>query len=351
MKFAAGVLVLLVAPWTTRPPDPVPSLPAPDLSRPFDSAASTPLGTGPGGQEWLADPVLPAVLRTGDLEAATAAWLEEIPLDLPPLSALVPPPAQDPSPAEPSFPGAITPRDIQAWREEEDLRRIQRWSSDTLFGLPLLVPQWAMESLLPRGLAVGPTTFLYRSSPASTSLAVAVLDQILFHEAEFLTNAQFQAADPAASTDLARSQMRVLRKSFSSGFRASYAVPGLTMDQVFLTAAEQGVAGYLLAPTLGGAILYLKGIDQRIRPHDDVRFRFKLASGQDWVHGARQGDGVPALSFELRLCDFPVGLVGSFDISSRGLIPEFLGIGTSLDAVEDLLGREAAIRNPAFREQ
>ena len=116
-------------------------------------------------------------------------------------------------------------------------------------------------------------------------------------------------------------------------------------------AGEQGIVGYLLAPPVAGAILWFKGMDQRIRPHDDLKLRIKLAGGEDWAKGTREISGLPVLSVELRLWDLPVGIIGSFEISTHGMIPEFLGIGTSLDAVEDLLSREAALRNPEYRER
>jgi hypothetical protein len=321
MKVVAGVLVLLVAP-----------------SAAVESASPGPDNTP---QEWLADPVLPTFLKV------ESTWPEEaLAFEIPPLQDSRP---ENPFEQESPFPRAIDGLDVQAWREEQEVLRIREWSSQALLGLPLVVPQLVMEALIPRGIAVGPATFLYRSS--SSSLPLVVLDQILFHEAEFLARAQAASDDPGYSEDLTRHQKRVLRKAFTGGFRATYVVPGMTMDQVFAVAGDQGIIGYLLAPPAAGAILYFKGIDQKIRAHEDVRLRIKLAGGEDWVRGAGETDGLPVLSFDLRLFDLPVGILGSFDLSRHGLVPEFLGIGTSLDAVEDLLGREAALRNPEFRER
>ena len=331
MNTVVGVLVLLIAPSGPQSPQPRPAL---DHSR----------------QEWLSDPRLPACLTEA------TAWPEEaLTLEIPSLLEFGTRWGQDPvrpplpEVEESSFPRAISAPEIQAWREERELRSIREFTGEALLGLPLIVPQVALEVFLPRGIPVGPATFLYRSS--SSSLPLIVLDQILFHEAQFLSNFQMGDDDPALSAAFARGQKRLIRKSFFSGFRAAYAVPGMTMDQVFEVAGEQGILGYVIAPPVAGAILYFKGVDQRIRPHEDLKLRIKFAGGDDWIKGAREEDGLPALSIEIRLWDLPVGIIGSFEISSHGMIPEFLGIGTSLDAVEDLLGREAALRHPDYRRR
>ena len=44
--------------------------------------------------------------------------------------------------------------------------------------------------------------------------------------------------------------------SFMNGLRATYDVPGLNLGLIVQTAADQGVAGLLLLPTAGGALLY-----------------------------------------------------------------------------------------------
>src|SRR5262245_61563996 len=123
MRVVAGVLILLLAPEAAVPPasPPLPAVRPPD----------------PADQEWLADPILPAVLS--DLPE------EALRFEVPPLSALSRPPGQDPGPIpeESSFPRAISGREIQAWREERDLRAIRELSSDALLGIPLIVPQLA----------------------------------------------------------------------------------------------------------------------------------------------------------------------------------------------------------------
>jgi hypothetical protein len=324
MNTVVGVLVLLIAPagpespLSRRPPD-------------------------PPSQEWMSDPTLPACL------ADAPAWPEDaLTLEIPPLSAQDPAGPAGPAREESSFPRAISGAEIQAWREERELRSIREFSSDAFLGLPLIVPQVALESLLPRGIPVGPATYLYRTS--SSSFPLVVLDQILFHEAQFLANIQMGDDDPVLSSAFTRGQKRLIRRSFFSGFRATYAVPSLTMDQVFEVAAGQGIAGYLLAPPVIGGILYFRGMDQRIRLHDDLKLRIKLAGGEDWVKGTREVDGLPAMNIEVRLWDLPLALIGSFEISSHGMIPEFLGIGTALDAVEDLLTREGTLRSSESRE-
>lgn len=310
MKYAAGVLAFLLVP-----------------------RAGFPVGPPDNGQEWLADPVLPSLFR------GAAGSDEALPFAVPRL--------QEPGEAESPFPRGITGLDIQRWQAEDEMRRVREWVSDGTLGLPMLVPQLLLEAILPRGLAVGPTTMLYRTSPASASLALVVFDQVLFHEAEFLAQLQGRATDDALPPDaLSSGQRRVFRKAFVGGLRATYAMPSLTMDLVFQTAEEQGVVGYVLAPPVAGALLYLKGIDQKVRLHDDLKIRFKVAPGRDWVRGVRADDGSPVLSFEVRFCELPFGVIGSFDLSSRGLTSEFIGLGTSLDALEELLGTEEFDRQP-----
>lgn len=288
-------------------------------------------------QDWLGHPILPEVFQGSD------------PPPAPPAAAFRPSRSVPESPAEPSWGRGLSAQDLETWRREDELREVREWAGDALFGVPLLIPQMALEALIPRGLKVGPTTFLYRTSPASSSLVLVVFDQLLFHEAEFLARAQEMSETGSDAEILSRGQRRLLRQSFASGLRATYAVPGLTMDLALQAAAEQGALGYLLAPGIAGAVLYFKGIDQRIQIADEVRARVKLASGRDWVRGAGSASGEPTLSIDVRFCEFPVGLMASFDLSERGLTPAFVGIGTSLDAVEELLGREQSRTVPVDR--
>jgi hypothetical protein len=310
--------------------------PRPESPLPLDSPNE---GADRIEQDWLAEPRLPAYFRSSTNLQARSGRQETASDPILPASVSQP----ETFTVEPSLPKGITALDIQAWREEDERRRDREWVGNTALGPPLLLPQLILEALLPRGLAVGPTTFFYRTSPGSSSLAFVVLDQILFHEAEFVSRAQLQAGDrPSYTDDLLRGQRRVLRQSLMTGFRAAYAIPQVTMESVLETAADQGLAGYLLAPSVGGALLYLKGIDQRIHIDDQFNVRFKIASGRQWIRGAHSADGLPAFSFELRLCDLPVGIVASFDLSRHGMSPAFIGVGTSLDLIEDLLGSEAA---------
>src|SRR5436190_5925564 len=338
MKFAAGVLtLLLVTPAAPRPPAAAPPPPAPTIL--------------PTGQEWLAEPVLPAVFRDATAVAEPADDAAPSLLELRELlvhsSAGARQDGSRPeSPApESAFPRGVGAPEIEAWRREDELRQIREWASSATLAAPLLVPQLLLESFLPRGLAVGPTTFLYKTESPSSSLPLVVFDQVLFHEAQFVAQAR-EYSDAAYTEEFQRGQRRVLRRSLMSGFRANYAMPRMSIDQIFQTADEQGVVGYILLPPVAGALLYLKGIDQKLKLDDDVRVRFRLASGQDALRGLHSQNGNPAFSVELRLCDFPVGIIASFDVSQRGMIPSFVGIGTTLDVVEELLSREASSRLP-----
>jgi hypothetical protein len=337
MKFAAGVLVILVVPPAAlRPPEATPP-PAPWIAL--------------AGQEWLADPVLPGIFQDVDSDAERDGDSSPSPLDLGEFLPRSSPAAQQESPpgAEPSapdaFPKAVGALEVQAWRREDDLRRVREWAGAAALGAPLLVPQVLLEAFLPRGLAIGPTTFLYRTASPSSSLSLVVFDQVLFHEAEFMAQAQ-ERGDAAYGTGFQRGQRRVLRRSLMSGFRANYAMPRQSLDQIFQMAKEQGALGYALLPPVTGALLYLKGADQRVELDQDVQVRFRVASGQNLWRDLHRRHENPAFSVELRLFDFPVGIITSFDLFKQGMTPSFIGLGTSLATVGELLSQEASTRLP-----
>src|SRR6185295_2922502 len=213
MKFAAGVLVLLIDPPLALRPRAVPLEPSPVVP-------AVPLPAIRVAQDWLGEPVLPDIFFQPPEERETGEYPLLLLAALP--AAQEPPPPPKPRIEEESFPRGINPLDLQRWREEDDLRRIREFAGDAVFGVPLFVPQLVLESLLPRGLAVGPTTFLYKTHHAPPSLALVVFDQVLFHEAQFLAQAQAYASDGVYAEDLQRGQRHVLRQSLMSGFRASY---------------------------------------------------------------------------------------------------------------------------------
>lgn len=330
MKLTAGLLILVLP--AVHPAER--SLPAPGLRAPLPAPLAT-----PRSQDWFGAPVLPDIFRTEDPQDE-------------------PPPAEDPlrrdARATPSRPApdpelswgrGLTALDLQAWQEEDDLKVIREWAGDALLGLPLLLPQLIFEAALPRGFKVGPTTYLYRTDSASSSLVLVVLDQMLFHEAEFLSRVHELSEDRFGGEDLSRGQRRVMRRAFMTGLRAEYAVPGMTLGSVLQTASDHGPAGLLLIPPLGAAILYFKGVDQKFDIQDQVHVRFKVAGGRDWHRGTWSDTAVPTFSFEVKFCDLPIGVLGSFELSRNGMVPAFIGIGTTLDAVEDVLGREAHRRS------
>ncbi|HVE42776.1 MAG TPA: hypothetical protein VNM14_23045 [Planctomycetota bacterium] len=337
MKFAAAVLTILVLPPATpRPPAATPP-PAPSINS--------------VGQEWFADPVLPSIFKdNADPGVAEDGSLSALDLRYFLMHSSTgrqdaAPGAQTPAP-ESTFPRGVGAPEIEAWRREDDLRRIREFASDATLGLPLLVPQLFLEAFLPNGLAVGPTTFLYKTSSPSNSLPLVVFDQVLFHEAEFFSQAQFASDAAYAEHYFQTGQRRILRRALTGGFRASYAIPRMSFEQMLETADEQGAVGYALLPPAAAVLLYLKGIDQKMKLDDDVRVRFKIASGQNVFRGLHSENGNPCFSVELRLCELPVGIIASFDISDRGMTPAFVGLGTTLDAVEELLSREASSRLP-----
>jgi hypothetical protein len=293
---------------------------------------------------------LPAVFaadfpEADEAEPAPSPAFDGIPLrDLAPRPQEAPPGAPS-APDEPSFPRGVGGPEVQAWREQEELRQLRQWTGDAIFGVPLLVPQLLLEEFLPRGIAVGPTTFLYKTDSTSSSFSLVVFDQVLFHGAEFLAQTQSYASDGGYDLNLQHGQRRVLRRSLMGGFRASYALPRLSMDQVLQVAGEHGVVGYAAAPPVLAALLYAKGLDQKVSIDDDVRVRFKLASGKHLVRSLHSDD-TPFLSLELKLFDLPVGLLASFDLSEHGVTPAFVGIGTTLDVVEELISRQTGELRP-----
>lgn len=299
------------------------------LGSPADRA-----GDGAPSQDWFSGPVLPAVL---DDEASEPS--------APPLGRFARRPDPQASPesglAETSAYRGVSAEDIRIWREDDELRRVRETFGDVFFGIPSFIPQLLIEGLAPRGIPIGPTTYLYRTAAPGATLALVVFDQMLFHEAQFAERVRAEA-DSGLPPNLRDGQRHVLRKSFMNGIRATYALPPLSLSQAADAANEEGILGYVAAPAIVGAVLYLQGIDQKIRLHDDVSARVKLASGRQWMRGLQGSEGTPVLSVELRFCDFPVGLLVSCDVSSRGLVPAFVGVGTSLDVVEDVLGLETA---------
>jgi hypothetical protein len=284
-------------------------------------------------QEWLDPPVLPAIFALDDPQETGEAAAQDPPrLEAPP---------QPPKISESPFPKLTSALDLDGWRDKDALTKLKEWAGDAFFGLPVLVPQIVLEEFLPRGVEVGPTTFLYRTSPADKSLSFVVFDQAIFHEAEFIEQVQSQGADsPYYSDHLTRSQATVLRRSLMTGFRASYALPSMSTDMILGATADQGALAYVLAPPALGALAYLKGVDQKFTCESVLKGRIVLASGRDWLRSVRSSDGVPTISVELRVFDFPIGLVGVFEMSEQGMAPLFVGLGTSLDAVTDLIARE-----------
>lgn len=304
-------------------------------------AATLALAPSPGvlalsaDQEWLDPPVLPAVFALDDPQ--------ETPESGAPTPPRLEPPPRLPKTTESDFPKLTSALDLDGWRDKDSLTKLKEWAGDAFFGIPLLVPQIILEEFLPRGVEVGPTTFLYRTSPAQKSLSLVVFDQAIFHEAEFLQQVQSQGADsPYYAESLNRSQRNVLRRSLMTGFRANYALPSMSSDMILEATADQGALMYVLAPPALGALAYLKGVDQKFSYENVVKGRLVLASGRDWVRSLRTSDGVPTISVELKLFEFPIGLVGVFDMSEQGMAPLFVGVGTSLDVVTDLISREEA---------
>ncbi|HZE96463.1 MAG TPA: hypothetical protein VE981_05525 [Planctomycetota bacterium] len=290
-------------------------------------------------QNWYGRPVLPELFGGSEDQEPPEGLLAEPPAK--PASRTLPPLLRQEDAEESKYPSLMTVLDVKAWRDQEDLRRIRETAGNLFLGVPMIIPQVILEELLPRGLAVGPNTFLYPNSPASTSLAFIVFDQALFHEAQFLERVQAAGADdPAYAETLTRGQRHVLRRSLMTGFRVSYSLPAMSLGLILQTSDDMGVAGYMIAPAAAGTLIFLKGLDQKFEIADFMKARVQLASGRQWVRAAHVGDGLPVFSCELKFFDFPIALIANIEALDHGLAPAFIGIGTSLDVVEDLLGRE-----------
>jgi hypothetical protein len=249
--------------------------------------------------------------------------------------------AARPEPVESPFPKFLTAQDMDRWRESDTLTSYREKAGDALFGIPLLVPRLVLEEFMPRGLALGPSTYLYRDSKDSKSLSLVVFDQALFHETEFLEQAQARGAfSEGDGTALTRSQRNVLQRSLMTGFRASYSLPSMSLNQIVKAVEDEGAWAYLLAPAAAGALLVLKGLDQKFSIDDVIKARVQVTNVRQWSRGLRSPDGLPAVSCEIRVANFPVAMIFSFEVSDHGMVSQFAGIGTSLSVVEDLLGRE-----------
>ncbi len=283
------------------------------------------LVTGQTDQDWFGRPWLPDCFTDAQ---------EQDPAPSPLQDRRNPPPV-----AESTFPSLLSTLDLDAWHRQDELNWVRETASSAMLRIPLLLPQLLLEETLPRGLAVGPTTFLYRTSPSSSSMSLIVLDQALFHEAEFLERMQAAGEDAYYSNSLMRGQRLVVRRSLMNGFRATYSLPSMTLNLILETTAEQGALGYVLTPAAAGALVYLKGLDQKFTI-PGVKGRVVLASGRDWIRSLNHEKAVPTLSFELQVFELPVSVIASLETSRSGMAPAFVGIGTSLDVVEDVLGLE-----------
>jgi hypothetical protein len=298
----------------------------------------------PRSQEWFGAPVLPSVFRGGEPPGEPPLLDGSRPQDgrlPPPPSSPAPAPAREPPSEERPWGQGLTAEDLRAWRQADDLRVLHQWAGDALLGLPLLVPQLVIESFLPRGIQVGPTTYLYRTSPGSSGLAVIVLDQMMFHEAELMIRVREMEEDRWVPGDLTGAQPHVLRRSVMTGVRATYGMPGLSMSLALQTASDMGTAGLLLAPPAVAGLLYLKGLDQRFEIDDGLSVRVKASAPRHWADAVDSKCCLQVLSFDIRLPGLPVGLLGGLELSTRGMGASFVGLGTSLGAVEEVLGREA----------
>lgn len=284
--------------------------------------------------DWYGHPELPPVF-----EEQETPPLEE--LTRPPTGQHRVPGADGapPTVAESEFPRLMSVLDLDEWRAKDEIRSLRELASEVFFGVPLVVPQLILEEFLPRGLAIGPSTFLYRNPKDSRSMPLVVFDQAIFHESEFLANAQAYGNAAAYNEILPQSQRQILRRSLMAGFRATYVLPSLSTDLIMETASEMGVWAYIVAPTAVGGLLYLKGIDQKFSINDVVKGRLQIASGRDWHSASGSPDGKPTLACEVKFADLPFALIVSLEMSERGMSPQFIGIGTSLAVVEDLIGR------------
>jgi len=237
------------------------------------------------------------------------------------------------------FPTLMSVLDLERWRQNDDLQFLRERAGDATLGVPLFVPQAVFEEFIPRGLPIGPSTFLYRDSKDSRALPLVVFDQAMFHEAEFLEEAQVQSDSWGWSRDsyVGRSQEKVLRRSLNSGFRACYSLPPSTLSQVADAVQEQGFWGYLLVPP-AGALFLMRGIDQKFVIEDVLEARVRVFGVRRWKTGLRSPDGTPVAACEIRIGHLPLSLVFSVDMTDHGPTAQFVGLGGSLGDVGELLG-------------
>ena len=148
---------------------------------------------------------------------------------------------------------------------------------------------------------------------------------------------QFEGADPGGLQEeaelslLARQQRRLFFKALYRTYFSRYKQVGDSRirNDAFSLSEWHGV-DFAVVPLVLAGYVYYHGLEQRVSL-GDVWMRVSVEPVADWTHGEDDVDA--ALSLELGLRGFPLALILSTGLHDGDFGMDFIGIGTSLDAV------------------
>lgn len=122
----------------------------------------------------------------------------------------------------------------------------------------------------------------------------------------------------------------VLKKTYFSKY--NFKGEERIRDDAFYVTEWKGV-DFIALPPFIGLYLYYRGLDKRMTC-GDFQFRLQLQPGQRFLSGADVPGG---MMLEVRPKGFPIGVVASMGWYEKRPEFEFIGIGTSLDAVKSAI--------------
>lgn len=119
----------------------------------------------------------------------------------------------------------------------------------------------------------------------------------------------------------------VLKKTYFAKYR--FRAEERIKDDAFYISEWSGIDFAVLPPFLAGYVYY-RGLDKTIKIDHDLTFKIQLEPGMQFMGG----DVVGGIMVELRYKPFPIGIIASMGIYDRKPEFEFIGIGSSIDAVK-----------------
>lgn len=121
----------------------------------------------------------------------------------------------------------------------------------------------------------------------------------------------------------------VLKKTYFAKYK--FQAEERLHDDAFYVNKWQGVDFLALPPFLAG-YLYYRGLDKSFTL-DEIKFRARFEPGMRFL----TGEVVGAIMIDIRLKNFPIGIIGSMGLHNGKPDFEFIGIGTSIDSVKKAL--------------